>query len=417
MAAAGDPGLTMELIRQLDTATLAFVTGLAGFLLAGTMSGIRLAGMHNPALRYWTIAGLAVGTGHLLALVTLSFHVDVPRRESLAIANALVTLVHVSLLAGVNAFLGRPPRWLALAPLALATAAAGYVAPDHWPDLRVRILVLGTLYLVLDAIAGVRLWRSGTSRRERFQNIAAAAFLCNALVLLARIAHALWRHTPDATFAADPFQRLVYVLGLVFVSVLTLGLALLMFRSKEIELRRLVHRDPLTGLFNRRSLFEHAAREQARCERYGTPLSLVMLDIDAFKSVNDTYGHGAGDDVICETAARVALGLRDVDTAFRLGGEEFLLLLPSTGLDAAVAVAERLRQAVSDAPVAAIGRRITASFGVTEFARGQEDWEMAMRRADRALYRAKDEGRDRVFAMSPPPAENRAAARPALDLP
>ncbi|TZF90745.1 GGDEF domain-containing protein [Cognatilysobacter lacus] len=405
----------MELIRQLDTATLAFVTGLAGLLLAGTMVGIRLAGMRNPALRYWALAGLAAAVGHLLAHWALTFHVAMPRVGSLALANAMVTIVHVSLLAGVRAFLGKPPRWLLLAPLALLTASAGYVAPEAWADMRVRIVVLGFLYLVLDAIAAVLLWRSGSARGERFQFVAASAFGFNAVVLAVRIAHALWRHTPDATFAHEPFQTLVFVLGLVFIAVLTVGLALLMFRDRELELRRLVHRDPLTGLFNRRSLFEHAAREQARCERYGAPLSLIMLDIDAFKSVNDTYGHGAGDDVICETAARVALGLRDVDAAFRLGGEEFLILLPSTGLDDAVAVAERLRQSVSDTPMAPIGRTVTASFGVTELARGHEDWERAMRRADTALYRAKDEGRDRVFAMSAPC--NTAPADAVLDVP
>ena len=246
--------------------------------------------------------------------------------------------------------------------------------------------------------AGWLLWRWPSPVR-RFQRMAAAVFVFNSSFLAMRFAYAWATDGLSGSFAKDPSQILFFVVSLVFVYVLTLALALLMFRSKEIELQRLVHRDPLTGLFNRRSLFEHAAREQARCERYGTPLSLLMLDIDAFKAVNDTHGHAAGDAVICETAARIAGGLRDVDTAFRLGGEEFLVLLPSTALEAAVAVAERLRTAVSDTPVAATGERVTASFGVTELVRGQEGWEAAMRRADAALYRAKDEGRDRVSAL------------------
>ncbi|GAB1597110.1 GGDEF domain-containing protein [Lysobacter claricitrinus] len=390
----------MDLIGQLDSATLAFVTGLAGLLLAGTMAGIRLAGMRNDALVFWGVAGLAAGIAHLLAHLTLGFQLHLPRRESLAVANALVTFVHVSLLAGVRVFLGKPPRWLPLSLIALATAAAGYVAPQAWGVLATRVLVLAPIYLVLDLTAGVMLWRAGTSRGERFQNLAAASFLFNSGVLVVRIVHALVFGAPTGSFDRDPFQTLVFVLGLVFIAVLTMGLALLMFRSKELELRRLVHCDPLTGLFNRRSLFDYAQREQARSERYGTPLALVMVDIDAFKSVNDTYGHAAGDDVICETAVRVACGLRDVDTAFRLGGEEFLLLLPSTSLQDAVAVAERLRAAICDTPIPAIGRAVTASFGVSELMRGREDWEAAMRRADAALYRAKDEGRNRVVAMS-----------------
>lgn len=410
----------MALLQQLDAPTLAFVTGLAGLMLAMTMAGIRLAGMRHPAVLCWGVAGLAAGTAHLLAHLTLSFGLALPQLLALSIANAMTALMHAMLLAGVRAFLGRRPHALPLAALALGVGSLAHLWPDGWQVMRNRILVLASIYLVLDLSAGLLLWRAGRAGRDRFHAIAAAALFLNVATLLARLAHALWAHAPASAFERAPFQTLVYVLGLVFVSQLTVGLALLMFRAKELELQRLVHRDPLTGLFNRRSLFEHAAREQARCERYGTPLSLVMLDIDDFKAVNDTFGHGAGDDVICETATRVACALRDVDAAFRLGGEEFLILLPSTALDEAVRVAERLRAAVSGMPIPATGAVVTASFGVTELARGQEDWEAAMRRADAALYRAKDDGRDRVVAMTAParrhgPGDVPAAA--ALDVP
>jgi diguanylate cyclase (GGDEF)-like protein len=407
----------MELIRQLDAATLAFVTGLAGFLLAGTMAGIRIAGMRNAALVYWGLAGLCFGLGYQLGHLFLTLHLGVSAPIALTVANGLITSLHVLLFAGVRAYCGRPTRVAWLFGVAVALMVVGNVWLDMPGDLRTRVLVLSGFYLSLDFASGVMLWRArGTDRL--FQRFAAGVFVFNGVFLAIRFVYAYATHGLTSSFVNDPFQILFFLVSLVFVYVLTLALALLMFRSKEVELRRLVHRDPLTGLFNRRSLFEHAAREQARCERYGTPLSLVMLDIDEFKSVNDTYGHGAGDDVICETAARVAFTLRDVDAAFRLGGEEFLILLPSTALDDAVAVAERLRVAISEAPVAAIGRQVTASFGVTELGRGREDWETAMRRADTALYRAKDEGRDRVFAMSAPaPEAHAAAAREALDLP
>ena len=406
----------MELIRQLDAATLAFVTGFAGFLLAGTMAGIRLAGMRNAALVYWGLAGLCFGLGYQLGHLFLSTHLGVSAPVALTVANALITSLHVLLFAGVRAFLGRPTRLVPLLGLATALMVVGNTVFDMSHELRTRVLILSGFYLSLDFASGLTLWRARAGERH-FQRMAACVFFFNGLFLSVRFVYAYATHGLTSSFVNDPFQILFFLVSLVFIYVLTLALALLMFRGKEVELRRLVHRDPLTGLFNRRSLFEHAAREQARCERYGTPLALVMLDIDEFKAVNDTYGHGAGDDVICETAARIALGLRDVDSAFRLGGEEFLILLPSTALDDAVAVAERLRAAVSDTPVAAIGRRITASFGVTELARGREDWELAMRRADTALYRAKHEGRDRVFALSTPAPEAHDAAREALDLP
>ena len=407
----------MELIRQLDTATLAFVTGLAGFLLAATMAGIRLAGMRNVALVYWGLAGLAFGLGYQLGHLFLTVPMGLSAPVALTVANGLITAMHVLLLAGVRAHLGRRTLLVPLLAVAVGLMLVGTFWLDMTAELRTRVLVLSGFYLALDFGSGLTLWRARGGERP-FQRMAASVFFFNATFLAVRFVYTTLTHGMTTSFVNDPFQILFFLVSLVFVYVLTLALALLMFRGKEVELRRLVHRDPLTGLFNRRSLFEHAAREQARCERYGMPLSLVMLDIDGFKAVNDTYGHGAGDDVICETAARIALALRDVDSAFRLGGEEFLILLPSTALDDAVAVAERLRLAVSATPIPAIGRQVTASFGVTELARGREDWEAAMRRADTALYRAKDEGRDRVFAMSPPTPEGHAPApREVLDLP
>jgi diguanylate cyclase (GGDEF)-like protein len=406
----------MELIRQLDAATLAFVTGLAGFLLAAVTAGIRWAGMRNPALPYWGLAGLCFGLGYQLGHLFLTTRMGISAPVALTIANSLITSMHVLLFTGVRAYRGRRTGLLPLLAFTAALMLAGNVWLDMSEVLRTRVLLLSGFYLLLDLASGLMLW---TGRRDErgVHRLAGAVFMMDAVFLGLRFVYALLTDGMTTPFVNDPVQILAYLVSLVFVFVLTLALALLMFRGKEVELRRLVHRDPLTGLFNRRSLFEHAAREQARCERYGTPLSLVMLDIDEFKSVNDTYGHGAGDDVICETAARIALALRDVDSAFRLGGEEFLILLPSTALDDAVAVAERLRVAVSETPMAAIGRPVTASFGVTELGRGREDWETAMRRADTALYRAKDEGRDRVFAMSPPAPEAQPAPREVLDLP
>lgn len=401
----------MDYVRQLDTPTLAFVTGLAGFLLAATMAGIRLAGMLSPALVYWGLAGLAFGLGHQLGHLFLSVDLGVPKAVALSIANGLITITHVLLLAGVRAYLGRPTWLLPLLGLAGGLILVGAVWQEMQEVLRTRVLMLSGFYLTLDFLSGLLLWRASAPGMTSFRRLAAGVFFMNASFLSIRFVYALTTQSLTVSFVQDPFQILFFVVSLVFVYVLTLALALLMFRGKEIELQRLAHRDSMTGLHNRHALFEQAPREQARCERYGTPLSLVMFDIDHFKSVNDRFGHAAGDEVICETAARVACALRDVDAAFRLGGEEFIVLLPSTDLDAAVLVADRLRQSIQTAPMPAIGAPVTASFGVTQLARGQEDWEGAMRRADIALYRAKDEGRNRVFAMPPdaPPVTDRQA--------
>ncbi|CAA7611878.1 diguanylate cyclase [Magnetospirillum sp. UT-4] len=169
-------------------------------------------------------------------------------------------------------------------------------------------------------------------------------------------------------------------------------------KALEDELRRLATTDPLTGAANRRRFMDVANRECERAERYRTPLSLAMLDIDHFKRVNDTWGHGIGDEVLRAVVRAVAGGLREIDLIGRLGGEEFAVLLPETELDGAMAVAERLRRAVAetDVPVPGGAYRVTVSLGVADWSGGGLD--ALLGRADRALYRAKDAGRDRVEA-------------------
>lgn len=153
--------------------------------------------------------------------------------------------------------------------------------------------------------------------------------------------------------------------------------------------------DPLTGLYNRRYLAEVLASAGALARRGGGGLSLVLLDIDHFKAVNDGFGHAAGDAVLVHVARTIETCLRDSDIAARFGGEEFLLLLPHTGVDGASRAAERLLGLLRGTEAPGIGRPVTASAGVATFA-GAETDEALIARADEALYEAKRLGRDRV---------------------
>lgn len=152
--------------------------------------------------------------------------------------------------------------------------------------------------------------------------------------------------------------------------------------------------DELTGLANRRRFLARLEEEISAADRYGISLSLVMLDVDHFKRINDTAGHAAGDAVLRDVADRMLAITRACDTAGRLGGEEFGWLLPNTGPNEAAEAAERLRRSFEAATFAA-GRRVTASFGVATFASGDTSADL-LRRADELLYRAKREGRNRV---------------------
>jgi diguanylate cyclase (GGDEF)-like protein len=154
--------------------------------------------------------------------------------------------------------------------------------------------------------------------------------------------------------------------------------------------------DGLTGLANRRAASDALHAEAARAERLGTPLSIVLADLDGFKDVNDVHGHAVGDAVLRAFAAVLRETLRESDLAGRWGGEEFLLLLPGADEEGAAQLAERVRSALAERGVpSAPGLRVTASFGVAEYA-GETNTEELVAAADGALYRAKRAGKDRV---------------------
>jgi diguanylate cyclase (GGDEF)-like protein len=169
--------------------------------------------------------------------------------------------------------------------------------------------------------------------------------------------------------------------------------------SAREALREQATKDSLTHLWNRSSIFDILCRELARAQRERTPVGVVMVDLDHFKSINDNYGHFAGDAVLCEAARRMQNAIRQYDAIGRYGGEEFLILLTGCDEEASWAQAERLRKQLTQVQMSlqetSVG--VSASFGVTTALPGQP-WtpEELIHRADEALYLAKRRGRNRV---------------------
>lgn len=163
---------------------------------------------------------------------------------------------------------------------------------------------------------------------------------------------------------------------------------------------RLAVTDPLTGLFNRRYALPHLARIAARARDTGRPFAVMLIDLDRFKQVNDRHGHAAGDAVLAEMATRIAQNLRPVDLTARIGGEEFLVVLPETDALRATATAERLRLRINGAAVPLPDAKgalfISASIGLALVQGAHETMEQILARADQALYAAKSEGRNKV---------------------
>ena len=182
------------------------------------------------------------------------------------------------------------------------------------------------------------------------------------------------------------------IMNLVFVRVI------LQLEEVEDRLRRLAVTDDLTGVYNRRHFLELASQEVARAARFGKPFSVIVLDIDYFKRINDENGHAAGDAVLKAVASNCLRYCRKIDTFARLGGDEFVFLLPETRLDEAVPFAERIRAAIADISVSHVGHvmRVTASLGVQTLEGNGEELESLLDRSDQAMYDAKESGRNRV---------------------
>jgi len=174
-------------------------------------------------------------------------------------------------------------------------------------------------------------------------------------------------------------------------------------RYLKEELRKLAITDDLTRLYNARHFYKQLRQETDRCIRYQHPLSLLLLDIDYFKSYNDNYGHLAGNDVLAKLGQTIRSTLRRLDSAYRYGGEEFTIILPETDGEEAQKAARRIADAISAekfSPIPGSEIRITMSIGVAEYC-PEEDMESFIKRADMAMFASKQSGRNRITFFSP----------------
>jgi diguanylate cyclase (GGDEF)-like protein len=230
--------------------------------------------------------------------------------------------------------------------------------------------------------------------------------------LLTSLNQAVQLHQLEGERRLAQLERLQWIILIVVLLTLLLE-ALTIFRPMigritryMSEVLHLATTDMLTGIPNRRSFYDSGTVEMARARRYARPLTLLMVDADNFKQVNDLYGHAAGDEVLKSLSRTLRGGIRETDVLGRLGGEEFGILMPETALPHAATLAERLRSAVSElsVPFQDYSVRVTVSIGVTAVPEGSSGLDAALSMADTLLYQAKARGRNCVVVADVPAA-------------
>ncbi len=197
---------------------------------------------------------------------------------------------------------------------------------------------------------------------------------------------------------SDTQRDLLQRLGRQVMALIELRAARRDLQQKVAALDRLSRHDELTGLYNRRALAQALDQELARARRFGNPLSLMLVDVDHFKGINDGHGHAMGDEVLRRLAAALGRRARSIDVLGRWGGEEFIVVMPQTTLDGALVLAEAARRCVAALQIPGLDRRLTISCGVASLDDSLDDAAALTAAADQALYEAKRSGRNRVMA-------------------
>ena len=356
--------------------------------------GLVARGKLRDGMAYWA-AGLACNAA---GYVLFALRGQVSDLLSIVLANVFFASVFALFTEGVFQFQNRRPRrWLVWLPVVVTALLFGALIP--WQAARV---VAGTIiFSAQSAAIMVSLLQRRKTTVGVGQYFMVAGFLMMIIAFAFQGVGTLLRKDEVTSIMTPHFvQTVIFLVATISVVVVSLGLVV-MIKDRADELNRnLAMRDELTGLINRRSLLESLAQHLSAAKRHGQPLSLLMVDIDFFKRVNDTYGHLSGDKVLKTMASSIAQRTRAQDVPGRLGGEEFLVILPNSTEQGAWQLAENLRQgveatafqAVSGEPIA-----ITVSIGLCALSQLPDpQCDDLIAASDQALYRAKAAGRNRV---------------------
>jgi diguanylate cyclase (GGDEF)-like protein len=371
----------------MDSFTLIVASAVVGGSMAASMLLLYRANARQPCLLNWSLSGLCFMATNIIGALVLKYQLG--HVLLAAIGNTFYIAGHAGILIGIRRHLGLRPRYDLLGALALAVPAL-HALSFAQSSLLHRLVLFTPIIVGINLATAWLLWRQPDDEaKPAYRPLMALELSFTALMCL---------RAGFAFMGSEFLQISGAMLMLVFLSVTTMSCALIVTHHQELALRRASLTDVLTGWLNRRALHDTARREFHRSQRTGTPLFFLTFDIDHFKTINDRYGHSVGDAAICHVTTLSARALRGYDAVFRIGGEEFAVLVNGGSLDDVQRIAERLRELVADTPLLVHGLAVpmTVSVGLAAARPGDLQWEDVLRHADEAMYQAKQNGRNRV---------------------
>lgn len=355
----------------------------------------------TPGLRLVRLVTFGYATS-AAGMELLALRGRIPDFFSITVANTLLVLINVFLYWGIADLLHvrQPQRWFLPVSVFLAAADSFYFSVVK-PDVSARIIGICTIVVLQYALIVYLLsGRPGPERIHMPRLGLAVLFTFYAEINIYRgwEAHL---HDPRSLLSSAGTSAFAFLTPILIAVMTALGVIWLAMAQLQLELEAQSQTDSLTGLLNRRALEQIGTKAVQHARRQSAALSLIILDLDHFKSINDMHGHDGGDIALHHAARCLRDNLRTVDHVARLGGEEFVAVLPGATHDHAAEIAENLRVCLSNLSVEHLDQeiRISASFGVATMLPTDTNWLEILRRGDRALYMAKEQGRDRVAVL------------------
>ena len=380
----------------LDNHTLIFSLMLVSAMMSVGMFVVSRQN-EREGLRHWGSAMAVMALGWTL----VEARGLIPDTASVVLANVLFSTAISLKIAAIYEYRSLPwPRWPCIMPVVVIVVVFSALPPH---DLRGHIVANSLIYSVQLGTLAFALYEDRATRAGHAWWLIFLTTVGALPVMLLRGLGAYFGHLKFADLQSQVAPNGVQLITFVFIMVMTilgsLGFILMIKERSDREVRKLALTDPLTGVLNRRAFVDHAEQELAFAQRNRLPLSVIMLDVDHFKAVNDRYGHLVGDLVLVNLVRHLARRLRAQDVIGRYGGEEFCILLPGTSDAGVHAAAESLRQVVESATFAE-DISMTISLGISVYTpspghRGIE-FSAMLEDADTALYQAKREGRNRT---------------------